>query len=69
MTTYASFPKLIGGRSIHPSRSRWPRGRQEVGSTGLQENGGNGAAGYAVLTAVNAGSELWIFVPSKANNP
>jgi hypothetical protein len=33
------------------------------------EDGRNGGVGYAVQTAVNGGSELLIFVPSKANNP
>jgi hypothetical protein len=34
MTTCSSLPKRIAGKSIHPSKSRQPHGRQEGNSIG-----------------------------------
>jgi hypothetical protein len=64
--TCSGLLRLIAERSIHPWRSRGPRGRKPASSIGGLKKGGSGGAGYAAQTAANGGSELLIFVPRAA---
>jgi hypothetical protein len=61
--------KQIAEQLIRPSRWRWPGGRLEASSIGGSKSVSSGSAGYAVLTAVNGGSEPLICDPRAARGP
>jgi hypothetical protein len=69
MTTCSGFPNLIGGKFIHPSRSRWLRGRPLAALTGGSKSASSGWVGYGAKTVVNCGSGLLIFVPPQRIGP
>ena len=61
----SSTAKPIAGRSIRRSKLRQPRGPLAASSIGGSKSDSSGWGGSAVLTVVNGGSKLLIFVRRK----